>query len=162
MKTLLIPTDFDLKSLKCIPALAKRYYPQMVNIILVHMMKITDNMSELLMLSRRSSEYRHISSEFHNTCASLKQTEGSSINHLRIEFFYGSTVAVFKNFLEANGVDTIVVLDNYDYQMLNKNSITPALLINRSGHDLIHIDCNQPAQPEGTLIGLTVEEQSVL
>jgi hypothetical protein len=148
MKTLLIPTDFNLKSLDCIAGLTQRYYPEKVNIVLVHMMKITDCAQELQMLSRRSAEYQHISQDFYNTCAKLKQKHANSINNIRIEFFYGSTVAVFKNFLEANQVDTIVMLENYDYASLNKNSIEPALLVNRSGVQLLHVDCTQAHKPE--------------
>jgi hypothetical protein len=104
-------------------------------------MKITDNIQELLMLSRRSTEYQHISEQFHNTCTLLKQLHSSNINHLRIEFFYGSTVAVFKNFVEVNDVDVIVMLDNYKYNLLNENSIDPTQLVRRSGHTVIHADC---------------------
>ncbi|MFD1257282.1 hypothetical protein ACFQ3S_10785 [Mucilaginibacter terrae] len=152
MKTLLIPTDFNIKSLNCIPALRKRYYPEKVNIVLVHMMKITDNMQELLMLSRRSTEYQHISEEFYNTCARLRQNNKNSIHNIRIEFFYGSTVAVFKNFLEANEVDAIVLLNNYRYALLNKNSIDPAQLVTRSGSYLLYVDCNEQHENENVAI----------
>jgi len=148
MKTLLIPTDFNLKSLNCIAGLTKRYSPEKLNIVLVHMMKITDNMQELLMLSRRSTEYQHISQDFYNTCTLLKQKHADAINNIRIEFFYGSTIAVFKNFLEANEVDTIVMLENYNYTMLNKNSIHPSVLVNRSGLQVVNLNCNQLNEPE--------------
>lgn len=139
MKTLLIPTDFNVKSLNCIPSLLQQHYPQKVNIILVHMMKITDNIQELLMLSRRSAEHQHISPEFYNACALIKREHAANLNNLRMEFFYGSTLAVFKNFLEANAVDSIVMLENYNYAMLNKNSIEPALMVNRSGINIIQM-----------------------
>jgi hypothetical protein len=146
MKTLLIPTDFNLASLNCIPGLVQSYAPEKVEVILVHMMKVTDNIGELLMLSRRSSEYRHISEDFYKACARLKRLYAANINNIRIEFFYGSTVAVFKNFLEANEVDAIVMLEDYDYRMLNNNSTQPALLANRSGYELIYTNCEQPAK----------------
>jgi len=144
MKTLLIPTDFNVKSLNCIPGLMQRYDPQKLNIILVHIMKITDNIHELLMLSRRSAEHQHISPEFYNACTLLKREHANSINNIRIEFFYGSTVAVFKNFLEANEVDSIVMLEDYQYAMLNKNSIEPAILVNRSSVNVIEANCAVP------------------
>ena len=144
MKTLLIPTDFNLKSLNAIPELVESFYPNKLNIILVHMMQITDDIQELLMLSRRSAEYQHISQEFYDTCTALKQKHSNSIDKIRIEFFYGSTVAVFKNFLEANDVDEIVMLRDYEYKLLNKNSIEPSLLVPRSGKQLVYANCNQP------------------
>jgi hypothetical protein len=145
LKTLLIPTDFNPASLNCIPGLLQRYAPEKTEIILVHMMKVTDNIGELLMLSRRSSEYRHISEDFYKACAKLKQQHAGTINNIRIEFFYGSTVAVFKNFLEDNEVDAIVMLEDYNYRMLNNNSTEPALLANRSGCELIYASCNESA-----------------
>lgn len=161
MKTLLIPTDFNLKSLDCLSGLTQRYYPQKVNIILVHMLKITDCAQELQMLSRRLAEYQHISDAFYNTCTKLKQKHANSINSIRIEFFYGSTVAVFKNYLEANVVDTIVMLENYDYRLLNKNSIEPALLVNRSGLPLLYIDYNQPLNAEAIEIEEVLIEERI-
>ena len=151
MKTLLIPTDFNIRSLNCIPALTKQYAPEKINIVLVHMMKITDNIQELLMLSRRSTEYQHISEEFYNTCAELRQNH-NHINNIRIEFFYGSTIAVFKNFLEANEVDAIVMLENYEYAMLNKNSVDPNQMVNRSGQPIIYTTCNKLSDAEEAVI----------
>jgi hypothetical protein len=139
MKTLLIPTDFDIQSLSGIPQLMQHYATKPVNLVLAHLMKITDNMQELLMLSRRSTEYQHISPEFYEACTALKQ-QHPGISNIRIEFFYGSTVAVFKNFLEAQHIDTIVMLEHYIYKMLNKNSINPALLVGRSGLPLITVN----------------------
>lgn len=148
MKTLLVPTDFKLQSLNCIPELIEDFYPAKLNIILVHMMQITDDIQELLMLSRRSAEYQHISQSFYNTCASLKRNYSESIHDISIEFFYGSTVVVFKNFLEANQVDAVVLLKNYQYKLLNKNSIEPALLVNRCGKQVVYIDFNLPKAVE--------------
>jgi hypothetical protein len=161
MKTLLIPTDFNVKSLNCIPGLIQQYAPQKLNIILVHMMKITDNIHELLMLSRRSAEHQHISGEFYNACALLKREHANSINNIRIEFFYGSTVAVFKNFLEANEVDSIVMLQDYPYAMLNKNSIEPAILVNRSGINVVEANCTAPAKPIAAEVEEKLEEETV-
>jgi len=136
MKTLLIPTDFTQQSIQSIPALVHQYYPQKVNIVLVHMLKITDSLSELLMLSRRSVEYRHIPDNFYKRCTELETTHSHVINHIAITFFYGSTIAVFNNFLDANEVDAIVKPHN-NYQLLFKNSIAPEILISKCGIEVI-------------------------
>ncbi len=136
MKTLLIPTDFTQQSLQSIPALGRQYYPQKVNIVLVHMLKITDNISELLMLSRRSVEYRHIPDNFYIRCRDLEEKYNYLINKINITFFYGSTVAVFNNFLEANDIDAIV-RPHDNYQLLFKNSIDPEMLIEKCGCEIV-------------------------
>lgn len=138
MKTLLIPTDFTAQSLQCIPSLAQQYYPKKLNIILVHMLKITDSISELLMLSRRSAEYRHIPDNFYVRCRELEKDYSHLINHINIDFFYGSTIAVFNNYLDAHNVDAIVIPHD-NYQMLFKNSIDPEVLIAKSGKRTITI-----------------------
>ncbi len=161
MKTLLIPTDFDLKSLNSIPELVEKYYPEDLNIILVHMMQITDDIHELLMLSRRSTEYQDISQAFYDTCTALKQKHRSSIQKISIEFFYGSTVAVFKNFLDANEVDEIVLIRDYDYKLINKNSIKPTLLVTRCGKALVYVGFQGPGQPKGFDLTASLFEQKV-
>jgi hypothetical protein len=161
MKTLLIPTDFKLRSLNCIPQLTQQFYPHKLNIILVHTIGVTDSISELLMLSRRSVEYRHIPDAFYMACNQLKHSYKTSINEIRIEFFYGNTVAAFKNFLEANEVDAIIDLENYEYELLTEKSSDPALLMNRSGLPVISIDTLLPSVVAETELKEELEEQSI-
>ncbi len=139
-RTLLIPTDLDPAMLGCITVLAKRLYPQKIEVILVNLMKLTDNPTDLEKLSRRSAEYQKISSGFYDACALLKRSNPDSIHDIRIEFFYGSTVAVFREYLETNNVDDIVMLDRYEYRKLNKNSISPELMVQRLGMQVMSID----------------------
>lgn len=136
MKTLLIPTDFTYQSLQSIPTIAQQYYPQKLDIVLVHMLKITDSISELLMLSRRSVEYRQIPDNFYVRCRELEKDYSHLINKISIDFFYGSTLAVFNNYLDAKEIDGIVTPHD-NYQLLFKNSIDPEILINRCGKRII-------------------------
>ncbi|GAA3979130.1 hypothetical protein [Mucilaginibacter dorajii] len=152
MKTLLIPTDFTQQSIQGIPELAQQFYPQKVKIVLVHMLKITDSISELLMLSRRNVEYRQIPDNFYKRCRELETKYSHLINNIGITFFYGSTVAVFNNFLEANEVDAIV-RPHDNYQLLFKNSIDPEILIKKSGIEVI----TKP-ETQGTLATIVVNE----
>jgi hypothetical protein len=160
MKTLLIPTDFDVESLKSIPVLVNRFYPEQINIIMVHMMKITDSITELLMLSRRSTEYQHISQDFENKCNQLKKQFPGNIHSIRYEFFYGNTVATLDNFLDANEVNAIVLLNNYTYQTLNKYSVEPSILVNRCKTEKVFVDCAQVNKPEVVKTDNFFEEQS--
>lgn len=144
MKTLLIPTDFKLASTNCIDQLIHRYHPQKLNIIMVHMLGITDSMGELLMLSRRSAEYRLIPDAFYKTCHNLRTKYADSIQDIRIEFFYGNTMAAFKTYLDENEVEAIIRLKGYDYDLLTEKSLDPDTFINRSGKLVLVIDPEQP------------------
>jgi hypothetical protein len=152
MKTLLIPTDFTQQSIQSIPVLAEKYYPEKVNIVLVHMLKITDSISELLMLSRRSVEYRQIPDNFYIRCREIENNHKHIINKITIDFFYGSTVAVFNNYLEANEVNAVVTPHD-NYQMLFKNSIDPEILFEKCGIEVLPLPKNK-----GMLADVVIEE----
>ncbi|OKS86879.1 hypothetical protein [Mucilaginibacter polytrichastri] len=161
MKTLLIPTDFKLQSLNCIPQLTKQLYPHKLNIIMVHVISVTDSITELLMLSRRSAEYRYIPDAFYMACKEIKESYKNNVNEIRIEFFYGNTVAAFKNFLDANEVDAIVDLANYDYELLTEKSSDPTLLMSRSGMKIMTVDTELPAVKVEYELQEELEEQKV-
>jgi len=141
MKTILIPTDFKTETFNCIPELLKRAYPEKLNIIMIHVLDITDSIQELLMLSRRSAEYRHVPEGFYKQAADLKAHYPERIGNIRIEFFYGSTVAVFNNLLDANNIDAVVKLNNYSYDEITQNSIDPSVLISRCNKPVMTLDC---------------------
>lgn len=152
MKTLFIPTDFTYQSLQSIPTIAQQYYPQKVDIRLVHMLKITDNIGELLMLSRRSTEYRQIPDNFYIRCRDLEKDFSHLINRIHIDIFYGSTVAVFNNYLDAHDVDAIVPPHD-NYQLLFKNSIDPEVLIEKCGKRVL-----DNTETDGIIVNLIAKE----
>lgn len=141
MKTLniLIPSDFTLSSLNIIPALVERYPNQQLNIALVHFLQLSDSISDLLLLSRRSREYKLISDEFYAGCTMLKNDYPEQIAKLTPDFFYGNTVAVFKNYLEAQEVALIAMPENHSYERLTPNSFDPAILMQRSGYKTLTV-----------------------
>ncbi len=141
MKTtnILIPTDFSLASLNAIMGLVKKHPEERFNITLVHFFKLSDSEAELLMLARRSREYSLISDEFEDQLNDIRKNFPQQIARVHAEFFYGNTVAIFKNFLEARDIKTIVCLDCHNYNRLTKNSIDPQLLVQRSGCKIINI-----------------------
>ena len=149
MKTtnILIPTDFSLASLNAIIGLVKKHPEERFNISLVHFFKLSDSESELLMLARRSREYTHISQEFEDQLNDIRKNFPQQIERVHAEFFYGNTVAIFKNYLEARNIETIVCLDCHNYNQLTKNSLDPQMLVKRSGCKLINIT-QAPARPQ--------------
>jgi len=141
MKTtnILIPTDFSLASLTTVTNLLQKQPDQKFNIVLVHFMQLSDSISELLMLSRRATDYQHISTEFDEHLNVLRRQKKDQLLTLGYEFFYGSTVAVFKNYLEAKEIDTIVMLKGHNYQKLTNYSIDPAVLVQKSNYPVIEL-----------------------
>ncbi|KQR70614.1 hypothetical protein [Pedobacter sp. Leaf176] len=139
MKTVLIPTDFNLESLNILEALIQQK-PEKMNIIFLHAFKLSDSITDMLMLSRRSRDYENVSDEFYSKIDQFKNKYSAQINAIGIEYFYGSTVAAFKNFLEAFDVDYIAYLKNYDFKPINKYSIDPKFLTERSGCEVLNLN----------------------
>jgi len=141
MKTLniIIPSDFTLSSLNIIPVLVERYSKQKLNISLVHFLQLSDSISDLLLLSRRSREYQLIDEDFYACCTTLKNDYADQIVNITPDFFYGNTVAVFKNYLEAKETELIAMPENHSYARLTPNSFDPTILMQRSGYKIVTI-----------------------
>lgn len=160
MQTILIPTDFNCTSVNCIPSLCQQLPEGEFNFIFIHMFKLSDRMGDLLMLSRRNREYKYVSQQFYDQCELMKQTY-AQIKAIKIEFFYGSTVGMFRDYLENAGVSHILAPLHCSTGKLNNSSIDPALLIQRSGVPVIHINEN-PAVKELPRRKIILETETLL
>ena len=162
MKTVLIPTDYRTASLEYIPQLLSNFSAEEVEVVMVHMMSVTDCERELMMLSRRSAEYKHIPDEFYRVCIDLRKKYEGQLKNIRLEFFYGNTTAVFRNFIDANNIDAVLQLNGYEYRKLNKASINPVEMINRCGKKLNKINSAQlnkkPVEVKMEVIRMTEQE----
>ncbi len=137
MKNILIPTDFSIRSLDLVKAAVYAGINEPMNILLVNFFKMSDNIQELMMLSRRMKDYEHISDEFREVCNQLQERYPARINSIKVECFYGSTIAVFKNYLFGNNINMIVYDEHYRFIKLNKSSIDPLNIIKKSGCALL-------------------------
>lgn len=138
MQTILIPTDFQIKSINTITAISEDFEGKDITILFTHMFKLSDSISDLLMLSKRVKEYDYVGEDFYRGCHELKQNY-PNVKSIRIEFFYGGTLAAFKNFLETNQVDFILDPLACQCASLNKSSIDPAVLINRANLPILQL-----------------------
>ncbi|MFC3559673.1 hypothetical protein [Pedobacter jamesrossensis] len=157
MKTVLVPTDFNLESTKIIDALVQNQGEEKLNIIFVHAFKLSDSITDMLMLSRRSRDYENISDEFYLAINNFKKQYPNQINCVGIEYFYGSTVAAFKNFIEAFDVQAVAYLKDYKFTPINKYSINPKFLTERSGCETIQLNV-LTIHPTENLIETKIQE----
>ncbi|NTE00518.1 hypothetical protein G6M26_23505 [Agrobacterium tumefaciens] len=140
MKTVLVPTDFNLESTKIIDALVQVQPNEILNIIFLHAFKLSDSITDMLMLSRRSRDYENVSDEFYQKLEAYKKRYPNHINAIGIEYFYGSTVSAFKNFIEAFDVAYIAYPKEYNFSPINKYSIDPKFLTERSGCEVLYLN----------------------
>jgi hypothetical protein len=138
MKTVLVPTDFNPESTKIIDALVANLKNEPLKIIFLHAFKLSDSITDMLMLSRRNRDYENVSDEFYTQ---LRQYKEKYADHsFRIEYFYGSTAVAFRNFTEALEVDCIAYPRHYDFKKINKYSIDPKFLTERTDCKVISLD----------------------
>lgn len=140
MKTVLVPTDFHLDSTKIIDALVEAQPNENLNIIFLHAFKLSDSITDMLMLSRRSRDYENVSDEFYQKLEDYKKLYANHIHTIGIEYFYGSTVSAFKNFIEAFDVNYIAYPRDYNFKAINKYSINPKYLTERSGCEVVYFN----------------------
>ncbi len=138
MKSILIPTDFKTEALTCIPDLCRQTNGENLQLIFIHLFKISDSITDLLMLSRRNREYEYISDQFYQECENIKASF-PQVKSIKIDFFYGSTISMFKNYLEEHNVDAVLDLSNCSVKPLNKLSVDPCGLIQKCALETIKI-----------------------
>jgi hypothetical protein len=137
MKTILIPTDYQASSLDCIHAVCRQLKNEELNLIFVHVFKLADSFSDVIMLSKRSREYEKVSDDFYQYCNVLR-AQYPQIQNIKIDFLYGSTLSMFKHFIEANEVDMVLDTDSCSFSPIHRSSIDPSVLVKRCGLPVMH------------------------
>lgn len=148
MKTVLIPTDFNVDSLKIIDALVLTNKPETLGLVFLHAFKLSDSITDMLMLSRRSKDYENVSDEFYQQIEHYKQKYPNDIKYIGLEYFYGSTVVAFKNFLDRVQPNFIAYPKDYKFSPINKYSIDPVYLTSRCGCTILELDANEFSSEE--------------
>lgn len=126
-KTILIPTDFSVKSLNLVKEALNDNPETDTNIILVHGIEAPDSITELLFFSKRKLLSSLETEEFQSSCKLLQSKYGSQINSFCLDVFTGKNQAAFENYLEGNKVDETYIPNGYKFKRKNKKSfdITP-------------------------------------
>jgi hypothetical protein len=132
MQTILIPTDFSAPTFDCMSLLCSQNQSEELTLVFAHLFKLSDSIGDLLMLSRRSREYEYVGDAFYQQCEALK-VQYPNIRAIKIEFFYGSTVVLFKEFLEFHEITGILHSSNCSWSSINSASINPNVLAHKLG-----------------------------
>ena len=140
MKRILVPTDFNVESTKIIDAIALHQGLAEVTVIFLHAFKLSDSITDMLMLSRRSRDYENISDEFNKKIDAYTLKYQNKVKGIGVEYFYGSTAVAFRNLLEGLQIDMIVYPKNYNFKPINKYSIDPKYLTARCGCEVLELD----------------------
>jgi hypothetical protein len=140
MKRVLVPTDFNVESTKIIDAIALQQGLEEVTIIFLHAFKLSDSITDMLMLRRRNKDHENISEEFYKKIDAYAAKYQNKIKGIGIEHFYGSTAAAFRNLLEGLQIDIVAYPLNYNFKPINKYSIDPKHLTARCNCEVLELD----------------------
>jgi hypothetical protein len=122
MTTILIPTDFTLQSLNMVKDAASKFRGQRLNIILFHALYIPTDIHNLLFLSPKVP-HEKITEEFRHACTVIKKKNSNEIAQITFRHMYGSTNAVFRNFIEANKIDAIFMPEHVVLKKVYDDSV---------------------------------------
>jgi len=139
MKTVIIPCDFSSSSIQVAETIVRNSDEEM-RFIFIHLFHVADDIQDLLFSNYRKKEYEFVSQEFRNECETLKDLYAKRLKSIQIEFFYGSKLALFKNFLDYNKADFIGYSESYGVPKLSKSSIDAMPVIRKCGLPLIDAD----------------------
>jgi hypothetical protein len=131
MVNVLIPTDFSLGSLD-IAAQAAQAVPDKLNIFFFHAFDMPDSLIDAMIKTGARGHNRLVTEDLRLKCRKIKAAN-PVINNISFRIMYGTTVALFRNFAEANAIDLIVYPENYRFVPAVRESIDPARMFLKSG-----------------------------
>lgn len=139
MKTIVIVSDFSVESFQVAEKIVSNSSGP-VKILFTHLFHIADDIQDLLFSNYRKKEHEFVSESFQQNCEILKSDFPHILKSIKVEFFYGSRLALFKNFLDYNQADYIAFSESYGSPKLGKSSIDAMPVIRKAGIPLINTD----------------------
>ncbi|MBN7810707.1 hypothetical protein J0A68_07060 [Algoriphagus sp. H41] len=141
-KTILIPTDFTVKSLNLAKmALQKSLDPQeKIKIILIHGLMASTSITELLFYSKSRVLADLETPEFQASCNLLLSKFDGKIERMTIDIFSGFTQAAFENYLEANRIDEVYLPGNHKLKLASRSSFDLLPFFNKCRLPKIKVD----------------------
>lgn len=133
-KTLLIPTDFTVKSLNLLKiALQKNANSEeKLRIILVHGLWMSSSITEMLFLSKKKLLEKLETPDFSASCKMLMGKYEHIIDQLSIDLFSGRNQGAFQNYLEGNKVDEAYLSPSYKFNLKNSSSFDLSPFLRKS------------------------------
>lgn len=142
-KKLLIPTDFTIESLNVVKSvLNERSYEWCYHIILLHGVRLSDSITDMLFYSKAKMRESMSSHSFEEACGVIKNKYASGIASMVVDFFTGTTQAAFDSYILANRIDEIYMPRRYELRRRNKQSIDILPYIHKCGKPVRAVEWN--------------------
>ncbi|MCC5929748.1 MAG: universal stress protein [Cyclobacteriaceae bacterium] len=108
MKNILIPTDFNLKSLNSLKYAIELYKDTTIKFVLLHMMKVPSSIPELLTMPRDYDIVEKIDPEFEKALKRFRREYIVEIDSIEIMHAYGSIVQQVNAHIEMMDIDVVL------------------------------------------------------
>ncbi|MDR7132129.1 hypothetical protein J2X69_004496 [Algoriphagus sp. 4150] len=128
-KTILIPTDFTVKSLNLAKISLQKALEnnEKLTLILIHGYWMPSSISDLLFYSKSKLLDKLETPDFKASCKLLMGKYEQVIEKMTIDIFSGTNQNAFDNYLEANNIQEVYLSKNYKFKFKSSNSfdLTP-------------------------------------
>jgi hypothetical protein len=131
MRNVLVPTDFSSSSFDLVEQAIHTMGEQVLNITLFHAFQIPFFVSDLVG-NKRKPYHDLLTDAFRSSCKQLKQQYPRQVNSIVFKHLYGSTPAVFRNFVDANDIDLIIYPEQYEFIKVHADSVNPDSMFKKS------------------------------
>lgn len=141
-KTILIPTDFQVKSLRLVREALENNPSDEIEIVLAHGIHISSSITDLLFVSKSKLINESLTEDFKTSCDLIKNTYESQLKSLFIDTFIGFNQAAFENFLEGNKIDEIYYYENSKFTSQSKKSFDLTPFVKKSNMKKVAVKWN--------------------
>ncbi len=138
-KTILIPTDLTVDSLNSVRIILEENQEPQICILLVCPIYLPDSISEILYYNPKDELEKLMSADFKDGLFILRNRFSNSLKDLRVEVFHGMNGNAFENFMEAHGIDEIVIPSNYKLKRV-KNGFDLLPFIKKSNNRVSNVE----------------------
>jgi hypothetical protein len=145
MKHILIPTDFSLRSLNIVRYAASHFQDEPLKVTMLHFLEMPDSITDFLLMPREASFFNLETPEFREGKSILLNRFADQITEIRTDFFIGESKRQFKNYLEHQQIESIVIPQVYEMRMVSKRSYDPSKLIWRTGWPVLYLNIPYPS-----------------
>lgn len=143
VKKVLIPTDFNVKSLNVLLEFLRRNPNDQFEVILAHGYDMSYSISDLLFYSEYKLLKKIQSEEFCESCKLIENTYQSKLVKLKFSVLTGSTKRYVKNYVQANNIDLIVCCHDYKMKFKSRNSFNLLPYLKSAKVEVVNIENTQ-------------------
>ena len=109
MMKLIVPTDFTVKSLQAVRAAMQVFPDEQLQIVLLHLMRISNDPLELMMQPRERPYLRLFTETYRNEVEHIRRHSDGQIDSIYTDFLYMGIDRLLHDYVERHNIDAVVL-----------------------------------------------------